>query len=308
MNIAFLFSGHKRSFLNYKQKWKNLIFDLENNGAIVHCFFHSWTEDCLVKHVNGNRIEGSYIKKPLGNKQLILDGMPFMHGVFEDEKNVIPQLNIPKNTLLLGKQSAKINIALQLYSMQQSYNIMKEYEEKNNIVYTTIVKIRFDIDPRIWFVREFLLFNDRRFYKLIIAPNESVHRHPGGGGGCLLCEKKHQQWLDKGQEGPIWLHDGPHTNDICDLYAIGNQETMGRYMTLYSRLCDIYTPEIFEKSIRVSKSVSSSMWKEEDDFRFISEIKEIERQEIACFYPERLQRINLEGFSVLHAASCFYRS
>jgi hypothetical protein len=34
---------------------------------------------------------------------------------------------------------------------------------------------------------------------------------------------------------------------------------------------------------------------------------EMEDESTVCFYPERLQRLNLEGFSVLPAASMFYR-
>lgn len=317
MNIAFLFSGHKRSFLKHKERWKEFIKELEEEGAVVDCFYHSWTEDCLAKQVGRNRMEGVYVKQPLEDKETMLEGLPFKHGWFDDETKVLKKLKMPKNALLLNKQAAKINIALQLYSMEQSYRAMKAYERKTGISYTTIVKLRFDIEPKRWNIREFFLFDDPRFAKLLIASNNAVHSHPGGGGGCLACDKKHQQWWeqswqDKKKEGPepedtIWQHDGPHSNDICDLYAIGNQETMGRYMTVYSRLLELYPPSLFEQSLEIAKSLPRTLSEEGDDWRIGANGKEMEREDMACFYPERLQRINLEGFSVLHAASCFYR-
>lgn len=317
MNIALLFSGHKRSFLKHKERWKGLIKELEDNGATVHCFYHSWSEDCFAKQVGRNRIEGVYVKKPLEDKEIMLEGMPFKHGWFEDEAKALQKLVVPDHALLLIKQAAKINIALQLYSMEQSYRAMQAYERKTGISYTTIVKLRFDIEPRRWSIREFLLFNDSRFDKLLIASNNVVHSHPGGGGGCLACDKKHQEWWEQGwhdkkKEGPepedaLWQHDGAHSNDICDLYAIGNQETMGKYMTVYSRLLELYPPALFEQSLEVAKSLPRTLSQEGDDWRTGANGKEMEREELVCFYPERLQRINLEGFAVLHAASCFYR-
>lgn len=317
MHIAFLFSGHKRSFLKHKERWKELIRELEDNGATVHCFYHSWTEDCLAKQVGKNRMEGIYVKKPLENREAMLDNLPFKHGWFEEEEKVIKKLLVPKHALLLNKQAAKINIALQLYSMQRSYEAMKIYEKQSGIVYTTIVKLRFDIEPRRWSIREFLLFDDNRFDKLLIASNNAVHSHPGGGGGCLACDRKHQEWWEqqwkgKKKEGPepedaLWQHDGPHSNDICDLYAIGNQETMGRYMTVYSRLLQLYPPSLFEQSLKVAQSLPRSLSQEGNDWRISANGKEMEREDMACFYPERLQRINLEGLAVLHAASMFYR-
>lgn len=317
MHIALLFSGHKRSFLKHKERWKEFIQELEANGATVHCFYHSWTEDCLAKQVGKNRMEGVYVKQPLEDKDTMLEGMPFMHGWFEDEAKAIEALIVPEHALLLDKQAAKLNIALQLYSMQRSYEAMKAYEKRSGIVYTTIVKLRFDIEPRRWSIREFFLFNDSRFDKLLIASNNAVHSHPGGGGGCLLCDKKHQQWWEqrwekRQKEGPepedaLWLHEGSHTNDICDLYAIGNQETMGRYMTVYSRLLQLYPPSLFQQSLEIAKKLPRGLREEGDDWRTGANGKEMEREDMACFYPERLQRINLEGFAVLHAASCFYR-
>lgn len=321
MYIALLFSGHKRSFMKHVGRWRELIGALEANGAIVNCFFHSWTVDCQVEHRGRQRIEGSYVKVPLENKRETIDALPFRKYCFEDEAIIEPTLILPDRTFLLDKQAAKKHIGMQLYSMQRSYEQMILWEKENNISHTTIVKLRFDVEPRRWNIREFFLSGDSRFARLLIASNETVHQHPGGGGGCLACCEQHRKWWEQGWQdkrsgGPepedeLWQHEGAHSNDICDLYAIGNRLTMGRYMTVYSRVTMLYSPEVFETSFnfaqtRLRRSVHACPM-DNRDLRVAARGKDMEDHRLACFYPERLQRLNLEGFSVLHAASCFYR-
>jgi hypothetical protein len=311
VHIALLFSGHKRSFMAHVKRWKEFIADLESDGAIVHCFYHSWSEDCEAQKLGNQRIEGSYVKKPLGSQGEIINALPFKHGWFEDEAEILPQLILPPNALLLTKQAAKKNIALQLYSMQKSYEAMQMYENEQGIKYCTIVKLRFDVEPRRWDKREFFLFNQPVFAKLLIASNNYVHDHPGGGGGCLQCDKLHTQWWENNFSSPLPVHDGAHSNDICDLYAIGNQETMGRYMTVYSRILQLYPEELFRQSLQIARQLKkrslSSCLQDANDWRIDANGIEMENENMACFYPERLQRLNLAGFSVLHAASMFYR-
>ena len=321
MYIALLFSGHQRSFMKHVGRWRELIQALEANGAIVNCFFHSWTVDCQVEHRGRQRIEGSYVKVPLANKQEMIEALPFKSYCFEEETIVEPQLILPDRAFLLDKQAAKKHIGMQLYSMQRSYEQMILWERENSIKHATIVKLRFDIEPKRWNIREFFLSEDPRFKRLLIAANETVHKHPGGGGGCLACCEEHrkwweQGWRDKRSEGPepkdeLWQHEGAHGNDICDLYAIGNRLTMERYMTVYSRAAKLYSPEVFETSFNFVKTKLrrpvSTCPVDSRDLRIAARGRDMEDHRLACFYPERLQRLNLEGFSVLHAASCFYR-
>lgn len=302
-------------------RWRELIGALEANGAIVNCFFHSWTVDCQVEHRGRQRIEGSYVKVPLENKREMIDALPFRKYCFEDEAIIEPTLILPDRTFLLDKQAAKKHIGMQLYSMQRSYEQMILWEEENNISHTTIVKLRFDVEPRRWNIREFFLSGDSRFARLLIASNETVHQHPGGGGGCLACCEQHrkwwqQGWQDKRSGGPepedeLWQHEGAHSNDICDLYAIGNRLTMERYMTVYSRATMLYSPEVFETSFNFAKTrLRRPVYAcpiDDRDLRIAARGMDMEDHRLACFYPERLQRLNLEGFSVLHAASMFYR-
>ena len=321
MYIALLFSGHKRSFMKHAGRWREMIASLEAKGAVVNCFFHSWTVDCEVEHRGGHRVEGSYVKTPLADIEAMITALPFKNYCFEEEKQAEAQLILPDRAFLLDKQAAKKHIGLQLYSMQRSYEQMIQWERKNNILHSTIVKLRFDIEPRRWDTREFLLSEDPRFARLLIAANEAVHRHPGGGGGCLSCCDKHRQWQKQcehnnaeetfGPKDELWQHDGPHGNDICDLYAIGNRLTMERYMTVYSRVRQLYSDEVFETSLHFAgtslrRSVNTCPI-DDRDLRIAARGMEMEDPRLACFYPERLQRLNLEGFSVLHAASCFYR-
>jgi hypothetical protein len=321
MYIALLFSGHKRSFMKHAGRWRELIDALEADGAIVNCFFHSWTVDCQVEQRGRQRIEGSYVKVPLEGKQEMIDALPFKNYCFEDEEKAEAQLVLPERAFLLDKQAAKKHIGMQLYSMQRSYEQMIQWEKENDIEHSTIVKLRFDIEPKRWDKREFFLSEDPRFARLLIASNEAVHKHPGGGGGCLACCEQHrkwweQGWRDKRSEGPepedeLWQHEGAHGNDICDLYAIGNRLTMERYMTVYSRATKLYSPELFESTFNFVKTILKKPFSacsvDDRDLRLALRNKDMEDHRLACFYPERLQRLNLEGFSVLHAASMFYR-
>ena len=291
-----------------------MINDLEKNGAKVNCFFHSWTVDCHVEESHGRRIEGSYVKVPLQRRNEMISALPFRQYCFENEHEVEPRLVLPPRAFLLDKQAAKKYIGMQLYSMQRSYEIMRQWERNNKIEHSTIVKLRFDTSPKEWNIREFFLSEDKLFAPMLIAANDQVHRHPGGGGGCLKCSEIHWQWWKKGgHDAGIVLptHQGQHGNDICDLYAIGNRLTMERYMTVYSRATQLYSEELFNSSLEVV----ANQWRkpfapcsvDENDIRLPLDGWEMEDEHVACFYPERLQRLNLEGFSVLHAASLFYR-
>jgi hypothetical protein len=314
MYIALLFSGHQRSFLKHAERWRRLIGALEDKGAIVNCFFHSWTVDCRVEERRGARIEGSYIKVPLERRMEMIEALPFRAYCFEDENTIEPLLVLPKRVFLLEKQAAKKHIGMQLYSMQRSYEMMKQWEKSKGIEHSTIVKLRFDTFPKSWNIREFFLSTDQQFSHLLIAANEKVHRHPGGGGGCLKCCAAHRAWWESGGHDAgtsLPVHEGIHGNDICDFYAIGNRLTMERYMTVYSRVTELYSEALFEESLRFAKE----NWRkpliacttDSDDIRLTLDARQMEDERVACFYPERLQRINLEGFSVLHAASMFYR-
>ena len=297
-----------------------MIRELEDKGAIVNCFFHSWTVDCHAEMKGNRRIEGSYVKSPLEDKEGMIAALPFRHYFFEDEEEQEAFLQLPERAFLLDKQAAKKHIGMQLYSMQRSYEAMLQWEKKNNIEHNTIVKLRFDISPSRWDTREFFLSTDHRFQNLLIAANEKAHPHPGGGGGCLQCDRLHAKWWEDQwggkKEGPeptteLWLHEGPHTNDICDLYAIGNRKTMARYMTVYSRAVELYSPALFERTYyhwhNEKRKGAITCPHDSADLRITASGKEMEDERIACFYPERLQRLNLEGFAVLHAASVFYR-
>jgi hypothetical protein len=320
VHIALLFSGHKRSFLKHAERWREMIKELEANGAVVNCFFHSWTVDCHAEMRGNQRIEGSYVKSPLTDQQEMVNALPFRHYFFEDEDKAEASLVLPKRAFLLDKQAAKKHIGLQLYSMQRSYEAMIQWEKKNNIEHSTIVKLRFDTAPAHWSVREFFLSTDHRFKKLLIAANEHAHPHPGGGGGCVKCQRLHNDWWKhcwkEGKEetepdDELWQHEGAHSNDICDLYAIGNRETMARYMTVYSRVVELYSPELFERSYQrwhnEKRKGAVACPYDENDLKAAAWGMEMEDEHFACFYPERLQRLNLEGFAVLHAASIFHR-
>jgi hypothetical protein len=297
-----------------------MIGELEANGAVVNCFFHSWTVDCHAEMRGNQRIEGFYVKSPLTDQQAMIEALPFRHYYFENEDEAEARLMLPRRAFLLDKQAAKKHIGLQLYSMQRSYEAMIQWERKNKIEHSTIVKLRFDTAPSSWNLREFFLSADPRFKKLLIAANERAHPHPGGGGGCVQCQRLHNDWWEQSwegrKEGPepdneLWLHDGPHTNDICDLYAIGNRKTMARYMTVYSRATELYSPELFERSYyhwhNEKRKGAVVCPHDENDLRVAARGMEMEDERLACFYPERLQRLNLEGFAVLHAASVFHR-
>lgn len=192
--------------------------------------------------------------------------------------------------------------------------------KENGLQHSTIVKLRFDTFPQSWNLREFFLSQDSRFANLLIAANEKVHPHPGGGGGCLLCHNEHRRWWEQHWTGRdirpepsdlLWQHNGPHGNDICDFYAIGNRTTMGQYMTLYSRILELYPDTFFNDGLRYwhekKRKKSFPCPIDDQDVRVPAHNMEMEDAQLACFYPERLQRFNLKDFSVLPAASMFYR-
>ena len=86
---------------------------------------------------------------------------------------------------------------------------------------------------------------------------------------------------------------------------------MGKYMTVYSRILQLYPEKRFQQALQIARQlkgrVLSPCPQDANDWRIDANGIEMENENMACFYPERLQRLNLQGFSVLHAASMFYR-
>jgi hypothetical protein len=86
---------------------------------------------------------------------------------------------------------------------------------------------------------------------------------------------------------------------------------MARYMTLYDRVTQLYTEREFERTYeRWCNELRKRAFVcpiDDNDLRIAAWGMEMEDESTVCFYPERLQRLNLEGYSVLPAASMFYR-
>jgi hypothetical protein len=153
---------------------------------------------------------------------------------------------------------------------------MEEYETQNNFRYTNVIKMRFDFEllkfDYVSIVRDCL--EDIIYFPHI---HSSEHAHPGGGGGCVKCDK----------ERLARRHDA-HSNDFCDLWYYGKRDLM-------EKACNVYyhAEEIMKKAHEDNcKFYKETVHEEKPPFVYIKDSEYLENK-IVCYYPERLLREHL---------------
>ena len=118
-----------------------------------------------------------------------------------------------------AKDDATKYINSQLYSINAAYKLICEYEIEQGFKYDAIIKLRFDYNIS---HLNFTKIQEEIADDCMYFPHADCnsHKHAGGGGGCISCDK-------------LLAHDN-HTNDLCDIWFYGNRET---YACKNSDLC-----------------------------------------------------------------------
>lgn len=177
--------------------------------------------------------------------------------------------------------SPEVFLKSQLYSIEQSFRLMEEFSNKNNIKYDLVMRVRADLEIREFSVDE-KTFQDINNHKIIFVPNtDSNHPHSDSitGTSCMACDRMYHIFDMKE------VHVFEHTNIICDIFAYGSFSSMKKYCSLYHHFEKINRSFVKENLINLEKY----------NVEYVKEgnVYKIENHNdttyyINCSYPERL--------------------
>lgn len=128
--------------------------------------------------------------------------------------------------------------------------------------------------------------------KNLLIVNSGTHIHPGGGGGCVECTEDSKCDLEY------------HKNDICDLWCVGNVNTMKIWNKFYDNLLINYRA-IQKTSHPLEEShIKSTLDQENNEITIhfpLNQLNLIENH-IHCFYPEKIMRVAFKDVKILNAS------
>ena len=287
LKIAFLLSGHIR---------KNSILD----GIIKFCesenhhvFIHTWDNIGLKDHspqqetLLNDEVTPTTVISEI-NKYINLKKFEI-----ENNKDWVESQEITHN--YFNFSSEEVFIKSQLYSVNKSYKLMKEYSKENNIEYDVVIKLRFDCDMTVFNLTDKTI-SDIKNYNIIFAPNsDNEHSHIDYGTSCWACDNmyyKHNRKL---------VHNFDHTNIICDLYAYGSQKSMTKYCDLYNNY-DRLNNLFYEENLKQFKTVSTNTVFENENYYLKGHEGHVDSlYYYNCSYPERLLQQFLKNYMLVES-------
>jgi len=267
LKIAFLVSGHYR---------KGNIVDFLNKHDQIDVFVSSWDDF---------GIRGSEQNLNLSNK-------------LEVEKKIKTIKNIKKLEILNNKEfvlknndqsikyynysSPEIFIKSQLFSINSSFNLLKEYCADTGDYYDIVFKCRFDTSFSKFNISN-LTANNIENNKIIFVTNDNCHQHLDFPNGCYICNKMYyEKKMSK-------VHISEHSNIVCDFFAYGSFKSMEKYCNLYHHYDNINT-KLYIKN-EESEKMNKIHFEENGNSKKVSHDDSL--YYIYCSYPERMLQIYL---------------
>ena len=309
--VSLMFSGNPRAMLSHKQEWTNYFTTLRERHE-VKIFVHAWTEQGFVKHhptMHGRFWDGHYETGAYQNFPELLDFLqPTGSFVQEHFRDYSAELKGVGDIYVSSDQGSVHAIMSQLHSIHLANELRKTHS------CDVAIRLRMDLDPQRVTTKEVDWINYYPEAPLLFAPNPSRHPHPGGGGGCLTCGEFFKTCFQRHdlmkRYGTFCAGHGAHTNDICDIFALGNPTTMDTYCGMFDRIKTIY-PQVRE--VLSAEIGRYDLDVQEFDGYTIKRIKgsvfrpggECNLEGSPIFVPEKLLRFHMKDYIVLHSESIF---
>lgn len=305
-NVSICLSGHPRTFLEHQSTWDRYV-NLIRSEYHVFVYFHAWAQQGLVRIVNGNYLEGCYDFHYYEQTQALIDHLK--PNAFAIE-SVSPELDLKTKSfspvLLSSWQASRKKIMSQLYSVGRADLLRQRFEQSENIKSDVVVKLRFDALPHNLTLNEIHYVARHPDAKVLFAPSPLFHVHPGGGGGCQACHAFFDaHWLQDGFEErtDAFLASHPrHTNDICDLFAVGSPRTMEHYARLYDNAEALFARMLQDADKRLVDDYRLAPDPDDErDSRIVGTTSTTWNiEESPIFIPEKLIRYQMSDFLVVH--------
>ena len=273
--IAVLMCGYLR---NYKYSSHLQLL----NSPYVDVFIHTWDDHGFK---NERRLIDkswlSNVKTPINVETIVKQYRPVKMKV-ETNSELLDSFSLlgKVHPLFLysgqAKDDASKYINSQLYSIWAAYNLMRDHENEKGFEYDAIIRLRFDfnITHLDWsgIVED---INKNSIYFPDACTNG--HKHSGGGGGCISCDRDLQ-------------HD-KHTNDLCDIWFYGRRDLACQACELFLQSEKIMK-EHHDENMKALRECNGRYSITKEGYVYISSTKDIETTFVAM-YPERLLREEL---------------
>ena len=309
--VAICFSGHPRIFLNNTASWDQY-FSMIRSEYDLSIYFHCWADHGLVHFSNGKYIEGEFENGYYPDFQRLISYLqPAAFCIESFSPEVIEKGRNLSSVILTSWQAGRKKILSQLYSISRSDALRRNFERSECKASDVIIRMRFDVKPANFTLNEIRYVAVHPEMDILFAPSPAWHGHPGGGGGCKECHAFFDDnWLKDGFERCInqFIERHPqHSNDICDLFAVGNPSVMKRYANIFN--------DAEQLNFRLLQSANRSLL---DDYELVPDADDVRDKRIAgtkrtpwdierspAFIPEKLIRLQMIGSLVVHGESIF---
>ncbi len=304
--VAICFSGHSRAFLRYKPQWQDFFDDLRQEFAL-DIFYHMWSSTGYLEHSNGVYVEGTYAEEDFSSIDLVNNFLkPKSYCVESNSAVLNAKLSNFPHVYLNHRQSGKQRILSQLYSIEQADRLRRDHEARH-APSVAVMRMRFDLAPCNRMQGELIRKEVRHIIEnpavpVIFGSNPAYHGHYGGGGGCQFCDAAFRAAGSQAFQVPRHRH----TNDLCDLFALGSPACMEAYSSLFTHAETIWGR--VRADCKCPDALGLTPYRDSEDandLRFVLNGEQLEH-ELHCFYPEKLLRFHLEGIAVVNSASEFH--
>ena len=307
--VSLCFSGQPRSILTYREEWQEY-FRMIREQHELRIFFHCWSDRGLVVKAADRFVEGVYHNETYDSfDNLIALLKPFAFRIESSGGSYASLIKQLGDIYITTVQPRPEFVLSQLHSIHQADVIRREYDATHGPS-DAVVKLRFDLKPHILLTHELDYVVAHPDRDVLFAPNPLWHVHPGGGGGCTVCnaffEARQSGDADDPSERRFLASHPYHANDICDLYAISNSRTMRAYADAFPNIRKIYDAmkTVFKDQLadyvvepdKVFGNVRKIMGT-------VSGHYDLERS--PAFVPEKFIRQNMRRFVVVHGRSMF---
>jgi hypothetical protein len=281
--IAIIVSGHirKNSILQgFKQFCSNNNYDV---------FIHTW--DNIGMKGSETSINDPIVKDTIYKE--IHKYKNLKKFIIENNNNWLKTQEIKNNYFNLS--SPEIFIKSQLYSINQSYKLMEDYANANNITYNTVIKFRFDCAISNFNLTNTTINNINNNNLIFVSNFDSGHNHIDYGTSCWACDNMYYKHnLTK-------VHYFEHTNIICDLFAYGSVSSMKKYCDLYNHY-DELNNSFYELNIEQYKIFNKNIKYENNNYIFKGVPGHIDSlYYYNCSYPERLLQKFLKDYMLVES-------
>lgn len=215
--------------------------------------------------------------------------------IIENNKEFILN-NDTKSILYFNHSSPEVFIKSQLYSINKSFQLLKEYIEETDTKYDMVIRARMDSDINKFIITEKMI-KDINNHNIIFVPNENCgHDHPDHGTSCYACDTMYYEHDLKD------VHIFEHTNIVCDIFAYGSLDSMEKYCSLYHHYDELNKQ--FEEENLKSLEKNNVKYKKVDNVYHILNEKKYEGHikstyYFYCSYPERLLQKFLRDYMLV---------